>query len=72
MVLGASALFHAVAAGPNDATEASRALAATAGFLIWVAGVALLLLALTPGRFPEAAAAPARFAAQLVAAGALF
>jgi hypothetical protein len=71
MVLGASALFHAVAAGPNDATEASRALAATAGFLIWVAGVALLLLALTPGRF-AGAAAPARLAVQLVAAGALF
>jgi hypothetical protein len=73
MVLGASAIFHAVAAGPNDATEAIQALAA-AGFFMWVAGVALLLLALTPGRFPPVAAAPARFAAQLVqaAAGSLF
>jgi hypothetical protein len=64
MVLGASDLFHAVA---------SHALTA-AGFLIWVAGVALLLVALTPGRFPPGAAAPARVAAQLVeaAVGALF
>jgi hypothetical protein len=54
------------AAGPND-DEDTHVLAA-AGFLVWVAGVALLLLALTPGRFPEAAAAPARFAAQLVQA----
>jgi len=70
MVLGASAIFHAVTAGPNDDTHALAA----AGFLIWVAGVALLLLALTPGRFPPGAAAPARFAAQLVqaAVGALF
>jgi peptidoglycan/LPS O-acetylase OafA/YrhL len=65
MVLGASAIFLAVA-GPND-DEDTHVLAA-AGFLVWVAGVALLLLALTPGRFPEAAAAPARFAAQLVQA----
>ena len=73
MVLGASAIFHAVAAGPNDDTDASHVLAA-AGFLIWVAGVALLLFALTPGRFPPGAAAPARVAAQLVqgAVGPLF
>ena len=72
MVLGASAIFHAVA-GPNDDTDASHVLAA-AGFLIWVAGVALLLFALTPGRFPPGAAAPARVAAQLVqgAVGPLF
>ena len=76
MVLGASALFHAVA-GPsdNDDTDGSHALAA-AGFLIWVAGVALLLFALTPDRFPPGAVAPARVAAQLVEAaigvGALF
>jgi hypothetical protein len=72
MVLGASAIFHAVTAGPNDDDDASHVLAA--GFLTWVAGVALLLLALTPGRFPGSAAAPARLAAQLVqaAAGALF
>jgi hypothetical protein len=70
MVLGASALFHAVATGPND--DDIHALAA-AGFLIWVAGVALLLLALAPGRFPgPGAAAPARVAVQLVAVGALF
>jgi hypothetical protein len=55
-----------VAAGPNDDTHALSA----AGFLIWVAGVALLLLALRPGRFPGAAAAPARLAAQLVQAAA--
>ncbi|KAG2607918.1 hypothetical protein PVAP13_4NG084800 [Panicum virgatum] len=60
IVLGASALFHAVAV-PN--TDGSHALAATAGFLMWVAGVALLLLlALTAGRFPTAAS----LAAQLV------
>ena len=41
MVLGASAIFHAVTAGPNDDTHALAA----AGFLIWVAGFALLLLA---------------------------
>ena len=52
IVLGASALFHAVAV-PN--TDASLGLAAAAGFLMWVAGVALLLLALTAGRFPAAA-----------------
>jgi hypothetical protein len=63
MVLGASAIFHAVA-GPNHDTHALAA----AGFLIWLAGVALLLLALTPGRFPPWAAARARFAAQLVQA----
>jgi hypothetical protein len=67
MVLGTSAIFHAVAAGPNDDdTDASRALAAAAGFVIWVAAVVLLLLDLTAGRFPgpgaaaAAAAAPAR------------
>ena len=59
IVLGASALFHAVAV-PN--TDASLGLAAAAGFLMWVAGVALLLLALTAGRFPTAAS----LAAQLV------
>ncbi|CAL5049402.1 unnamed protein product [Urochloa decumbens] len=58
MVLGASALFHSVA-DPN--TDASHGLAA-AGFLMWLAGVALLLLAFTAGRFPAAA----RLAAQLV------
>jgi hypothetical protein len=70
MVLGTAAIFHSVAAGPNNAT---RALAA-AGFIMWAAGVALLLLALTPGRFPPVAAAPAFAAAQLVqaAVGALF
>jgi hypothetical protein len=60
MVLGANDDIHALAA---------------AGFLIWVVGVALLLLALTTGRFPgPGAAAPACFAAQIVqaAAGALF
>ena len=68
MVLGASAICHAVAAGPNDDTEAIQALAA-AGFFMWVAGVGLLLLALTPGRFPPpVAAAPALVAAQLVQA----
>ena len=40
IVLGASALFHAVAV-PN--TDASHALAAAGGFLLWVVGVALLL-----------------------------
>ena len=60
MVLGASALFHAVAV-PN--IDANLALAA-AGFVMWVAGVALLLLALTAGRFPAAAS----LAAQLVEA----
>jgi len=70
MVLGASAIFHAVAAGPNDDTEAIQALAA-AGFFMWVAGVGLLLVALTPGRFPPpVAAAPALVAAQLVQAAA--
>jgi hypothetical protein len=63
MVLGASVIFHDVT-GPNDATEANRALAA-AGFVTWVAGVGLLLLALTPGRF---LGAPARVAVQLVRA----
>jgi hypothetical protein len=69
-VLGTAAIFHAVAAGPNNATRARAA----AGFIMWVAGVALLLLALVPGRFPPGAAAPALVAAQLVqaAAGALF
>ena len=43
IVLGASALFHADAV-PN--TDGSHALAAAAGFLMWVAGVALLLLLL--------------------------
>jgi len=62
MVLGASALFHAVA-DPN--TDASLGLAlAAAGFVMWVAGVALLLLALTASRFPAAAS----LAAQLVEA----
>ncbi|PUZ59525.1 hypothetical protein GQ55_4G049200 [Panicum hallii var. hallii] len=61
IVLGASALFHAVAV-PN--TDASHALAAAAGLLMWVAGVTLLPLALTAGRFPAAA----RLAAQLVEA----
>ncbi|KAJ1254163.1 hypothetical protein BS78_10G228100 [Paspalum vaginatum] len=56
IVLGASALFHAVA-------DPSHALAA-AGFLAWVSGVVLLLLALTVDRFPAAA----RLAAQLVEA----
>jgi hypothetical protein len=66
MVLGASALFHAVAAGPNDDTDDIHALAAV-GFLIWVSGVAQLLLALTPGRFPGVAAQVVQ-----AAAGALF
>ena len=60
IVLGASALFHAVAV-PN--IDANLALAAT-GFVMWVAGVALLLLALTASRFPAAAS----LAAQLVEA----
>jgi hypothetical protein len=47
-----TALVHAVAV-PN--TDASLALAAAAGFLMWAVGVALLLLALTAGRFPAAA-----------------
>jgi hypothetical protein len=73
MVLGASAVFHGVTGPDDDDTNASHVLVA-AGFLIWVAGVALLLFALTPGRFPPWAAAPARFAAQVVqaAAGTLF
>jgi hypothetical protein len=54
MVLGASDLFHAVADGPTDASHAITA----AGFLIWVAGVALLLVALTPGRFPPGRGGP--------------
>ena len=62
IVLGASALFHAVA-DPN--TDASLGLAlAAAGFVMWVAGVALLLLAVTADRFPTAAS----LAAQLVEA----
>ncbi|KAJ1260384.1 hypothetical protein BS78_10G227800 [Paspalum vaginatum] len=71
IILGASTLFHAVVVANPGTTEASHALAAAAGFLAWVAGVALLLLALTVDRFP----AEARLAAQLlevVAAGALF
>ena len=60
MVLGAFALFHAVAV-PN--IGANLTLAAT-GFVMWVAGVALLLLALTASRFPAAAS----LAAQLVEA----
>ena len=58
MVLGASALFHAVAV-PN--TDGSHALAAAAGFLMWVAGVALLLLALMAGHFPAATRLAAQF-----------
>ena len=72
MVLGASAIINHAVAGPNGDTDASHVLAA-AGFLIWVAGVTLLLLALTVGRFRgPGAAAPARLAVQLVAVRALF
>ncbi|CAL5039965.1 unnamed protein product [Urochloa decumbens] len=62
IVLGASALFHAVAVAgdvPNDTL-------ALAGFLLWVGGLALLLLSLTAARFPAAS----RVAAQLVEAAA--
>ncbi|CAN6193559.1 unnamed protein product [Urochloa humidicola] len=52
------ALFHAVV---DRNTAASHAFAA-AGFLMWLAGVVLMLLAFTAGRFPAAA----RLAAQLV------
>ncbi|CAN6163087.1 unnamed protein product [Urochloa humidicola] len=57
-VLGASALLHAVAVDdPND-------IVALAGFLLWVGGLALLLLAFTVERFPAAS----RRAAQVVEA----
>ncbi|CAL5054404.1 unnamed protein product [Urochloa decumbens] len=64
MVLGASALFHAVAVAvagdvPNDTL-------ALAGFLLWMGGLALLLLSFTAARFPAAS----RLAAQLVEAAA--
>ncbi|CAN6163083.1 unnamed protein product [Urochloa humidicola] len=58
IVLGVSALFNAVV---DRNSEASHAFAA-AGFLMWLAGVVLMLLAFTAARFPAAA----RLAAQLV------
>ncbi|CAN6215956.1 unnamed protein product [Urochloa humidicola] len=58
IVLGISALFHTVV---DRNTAASHAFAA-AGFLMWLAGVVLMLLAFTAGGFPAAA----RLAAQLV------
>ena len=65
IVLGASALFHAVAV-PN--TDASLGLAAAAGFLMWVAGVALLLLALMAGHFPAATRLAAQFVVEAAVA----
>lgn len=61
IVLGASALFHAVGADPDP-------VAAAAGFLLWVAGAALLLLAVTAGRFPAASRLAARLVEALIAA----
>ncbi|KAL6636536.1 hypothetical protein ACP70R_024108 [Stipagrostis hirtigluma subsp. patula] len=64
ITLGASALFHAVASPDPDA---SRALA-LGGFLLWVAGAALLMAAFTADRFPAAAMLAARIVEAVVAA----
>ncbi|CAL5049381.1 unnamed protein product [Urochloa decumbens] len=60
IVLGASALLHAVAVAVDD----PNAILALAGFLLWLGGLALLLLAFTVERFPVAS----RRAAQVVEA----
>ncbi|KAL6638700.1 hypothetical protein ACP70R_023811 [Stipagrostis hirtigluma subsp. patula] len=61
ITLGASALFHAVASPDSRAV-------ALAGFLLWVAGAALLMAAFTAGRFPAAALLAARIVEAAVAA----
>jgi hypothetical protein len=75
IVLGASALFHAVAATAAATATASAAdpipeasgILALAGFLLWAGGVALLLLAFTVQRFPVAARRAAQVVEALVA-----
>ncbi|CAN6163079.1 unnamed protein product [Urochloa humidicola] len=64
ILLGASTLFHAVA---DPKPEASLVVAA-AGFLLWVAGAALLLLAVMADRFPAASRLAARLVEALIAA----
>ncbi|CAN6163078.1 unnamed protein product [Urochloa humidicola] len=60
IVVGASALLHAVAIAVDD----PNGVLALAGFLLWLGGLALLLLAFTAERFPAAS----RRAAQVVEA----